>query len=307
MAPDGSKYIPIMQAAEHCGNCGAELNGPFCSCCGQRAKTPIVSLREFFSHALGDLFSVDSRIWRTLLPLLFRPGLLTDKYVAGQRGSYLPPFRTYLILSLLFFMFASLFGTGWVTVVDQESQPTEAQIPGIGTTEDDEADDFSCEEIEIGGISHELEERVRVACEKVAADNGDSLSRAFADNIPVMMFFFIPFVALLMKILYLFSHRKYIEHLLFLFHYHAFFFMISAIIVIAAAFSRSFPISSTIAKIITTVSVVYIPVYLLIALRRVYGQSWSMTGMKYVLLMLGYVVTMSMAFLGNVTYTAWML
>lgn len=295
-----------MRTIEHCGNCGAALSGPFCSHCGQRAKSPIVSFREFTGDALDGLLSVDSRIWRTIIPLLFKPGVLTRDYLAGRRERYLPPFRTYLIMSLLFFMVASIFGTDWeVNVVDDEPSPADVQNSDVDTRNNNERNSFSCQKLQVDPAF--LEERVRSACEKIQADSGNSLVRTLVDNIPIMMFLFIPFVAFLVKILYLFSHRKYIEHLLFLFHYHATFFLILSIIVILKAISESLPMLAIPTSIIAALGWGYIPAYLFIAMRRIYCQGWFLTSTKYVLLLVGYVITLFIALAATTSYTALML
>lgn len=56
--------------------------------------------------AFGDLFEIDSRLWRTIIPLLIRPGRLTLDYLEGRRARYMPPFRMYLVLSVIFFVVA---------------------------------------------------------------------------------------------------------------------------------------------------------------------------------------------------------
>ncbi len=89
-----------------CLNCGAVLRGQYCGNCGQRAKTRLISLWELVRDAFGDLFELDSRIWQTLIPLLVRPGRLTHDYLAGRRARYMPPFRMYLVMSLVFFVVA---------------------------------------------------------------------------------------------------------------------------------------------------------------------------------------------------------
>lgn len=89
-----------------CLNCGAVLVGQYCGQCGQRATNRLISLWELMRDAFGDLFELDSRLWRTLVPLLVRPGLLTRDYLEGRRARYMPPFRMYLILSLIFFVIA---------------------------------------------------------------------------------------------------------------------------------------------------------------------------------------------------------
>lgn len=65
-----------------CANCGTDLLGPHCYQCGQ----PVKGLVRPFSNIVGDFFdtllALDSRIWRTLWPLLVKPGFLTREYFA---------------------------------------------------------------------------------------------------------------------------------------------------------------------------------------------------------------------------------
>ena len=92
--------------AGRCLNCGARLTGQYCGDCGQRSTSRLISIWELVRDAFGDLFELDSRLWRTLRPLLFKPGLLTKDYLEGRRARYMPPFRMYLVLSLVFFVVA---------------------------------------------------------------------------------------------------------------------------------------------------------------------------------------------------------
>lgn len=89
-----------------CLNCGTELRGQYCGNCGQRASSRLISLWELTRDAFGDLLELDSRLWRTLIPLLIRPGMLTKDYLEGRRARYMPPFRMYLVLSVVFFVVA---------------------------------------------------------------------------------------------------------------------------------------------------------------------------------------------------------
>ncbi len=90
----------------NCLNCGTRLGGQYCGHCGQRARSRLISLWELLSEAFGDLLEFDSRLWRTLIPLLIRPGQLTRDYLEGRRARYMPPFRMYLVLSVIFFVIA---------------------------------------------------------------------------------------------------------------------------------------------------------------------------------------------------------
>ncbi|HEY5641946.1 MAG TPA: DUF3667 domain-containing protein [Woeseiaceae bacterium] len=89
-----------------CLNCGATLLGQYCGNCGQRASSRLISIWELLRDAFGDLLDLDSRLWLTLKPLLIRPGRLTLDYLQGKRVRYMPPFRMYLVLSVVFFIIA---------------------------------------------------------------------------------------------------------------------------------------------------------------------------------------------------------
>ena len=104
------EFIRGAFSTENCLNCGEVLRGQHCSHCGQRAKVRVLSLGTLVRDLLGDLTNFDSRIWRTLKPLAFRPGVLTVEFLRGRRTHYSPPFRMYLILSVAFFLLASLGG-----------------------------------------------------------------------------------------------------------------------------------------------------------------------------------------------------
>ena len=86
-----------------CKNCDQPLNGGYCSNCGQRDIELLKFkklIKDFFDHHLD----LDSRIFRTIKYLMFRPGFLTIEYWNGRRARYVPPFKIYLLTSFLYFM-----------------------------------------------------------------------------------------------------------------------------------------------------------------------------------------------------------
>lgn len=89
---------------EHCLNCGAAATGNFCAECGQENEDQTVALKLLAQDLLSDVASFDSKLFRTLVPLIIRPGFLTCEYNAGKRVRYLSPFKLYLTFSLLFFL-----------------------------------------------------------------------------------------------------------------------------------------------------------------------------------------------------------
>jgi len=93
-----------------CANCGQPLAGEYCAACGQRHEPHVHTVGHFAAEAFESISHADSRVWRTLLYLLIRPGFLTREFFAGRRVRYLPPFRLYLVISVVFFLVVGLGG-----------------------------------------------------------------------------------------------------------------------------------------------------------------------------------------------------
>ncbi len=93
-----------VQSGEPCKNCGEIVADRFCTTCGQLASDFHRPFWELISGSLADLFSLDGRLLRTLPVLMFRPGRVTRNYLDGQRARYVPPFRMFLMASLVFFL-----------------------------------------------------------------------------------------------------------------------------------------------------------------------------------------------------------
>ena len=97
-----------------CLNCGAALAGRYCSNCGQ-AALPRRTLLGLVGEFITSLWHFDTKAWRTLPMVLFRPGTLTRDYVYGKRARYFSPLATFL-LSIFFFFFAFSFVEGPVEI-----------------------------------------------------------------------------------------------------------------------------------------------------------------------------------------------
>ena len=86
-----------------CANCGAELLGEYCYRCGQPVKGMIRPLSSMMHDIADTIFNIDSRIFRTLWPLLVKPGYLSNEYFSGRRVRFVTPFRLYFFLSVAAF------------------------------------------------------------------------------------------------------------------------------------------------------------------------------------------------------------
>ena len=94
---------------KRCINCDNSLkqSDKFCSECGQTTNDKL-NLRALFSDIIGNYLSIDARFFRTIFPLIFKPGLVAKSYIQGKRNTYLHPGKTYLFISVLFFFFLSI-------------------------------------------------------------------------------------------------------------------------------------------------------------------------------------------------------
>ncbi|MDP3572499.1 MAG: DUF3667 domain-containing protein [Archangium sp.] len=89
-----------------CANCGAELHGNYCAVCGQPAHVHR-TLGHMVEEFLHGLLHFDTRAWRTLPLLAFRPGTLTNEYIHGKRARYISPLALFLLtVFTMFFVFA---------------------------------------------------------------------------------------------------------------------------------------------------------------------------------------------------------
>ena len=119
--------------------------------------------------------------------------------------------------------------------------------------------------------------------EKIGEDGSNA--RLFLDtlrsNIPVMMLCCIPLFAFVLKILYIRKRRFYVEHLVYALHIHTFLYVAVIITALAAmAANRTVPALS--GWIIGLMScAIFVQIFL--SIRRVYGQGWFFTTLKFVL------------------------
>jgi hypothetical protein len=343
-----------LRPIENCLNCGTTLGGQYCGNCGQRSRSRLISIWELLRDAFGDLLELDSRVWRTLIPLITRPGKLTRDYLEGRRARYMPPFRTYLVLSIVFFLVAFFDPRQELGIlfepeeeaaqVSEEDEQDAADIrreilrdlaedgiivsdqfdPGESTgssipddeadgLDDDEGDETTDDE---GGISISLsdddtdgdcniddienadiplwlssrltKERLVIVCERVVANDGKAFLSKVLDNVPAALFILLPLMALVLKLLYPLSKRYYVEHLLFVIHFHAFFFLILILQIVFSRLGILLGLAESVIDITIFAVSLYVPVYLYKSMRRVYEQRHIITILKFLILFLAY-------------------
>jgi len=353
--PAPEQEQPTAPAVKRCLDCGAPLAGKFCDACGQCAQLRSLSLPTLTHDAIHDLAHLDSRVWRTLRALLLRPGYLTNEFLAGRRTRYLPPFRLYLVLSVIFFVLLSCkqpedaivldgidLGTdqaGVVTGKDREtlqqamqelshdiaSEAAQAKrgnestpSPVAETAEKTAAaitqavidpDSSVMPESDCNvtwGLPGRgwMEPQLNRVCENLKTVSKREFGHALLVNVPKMMFVFLPLLAFTNLLLYVFRRRKYVEHLLFYTHFHAFAFLLLTLQMLVMFVLGWFDSLRFVGSLVKFASVAYLFAALYKSMRHVYRQSALLTTLKYIVVLMTYGLSLLLTFIGTVFYTA---
>ncbi|HTY07986.1 MAG TPA: DUF3667 domain-containing protein [Candidatus Edwardsbacteria bacterium] len=291
-----------------CRNCGSELSGRYCSQCGQEHVEDRSRARRLFKEFLRDEFQFNSRMSRTILPLLFQPGFLSQEYLDGKRTRYLPPLRSYMMLSIALFVLVAIgtrsgrLNPHWFrrqtaaetgTTGPGKKAPTTLtfQFPHDTTTVtlDDSLSDRALREKLAAALEREapdtaaptMDDRVRQGLVKAVRDPA-KFTETVSKTATQAMFVIMPLFALLLKLLYARRKRSYMEHLIFTLHAHDFaFLMIAVILGLRMIGWQPFNVAGT---VLTWA----IPVYLFLAMKRFYRQRFGKTLAKFLLLCAAY-------------------
>lgn len=314
--------VPVVSAPEPptpqtlvCANCGAELAGEFCAACGQRYEPHVHTVRHFAAEAFESISHADSRLWRTLWLLFARPGFLTREFFAGRRARYLPPFRLYLVLSVILVVLSALAAgeddpgvdaivKAPATASGPETAPPPPEVPPPAEPASasdprwqmdiDGLNDFCAafDGPDTGEGNFAARQNVRRFCTRIRTSPGE-LAEAVVHTVPRAMFVFLPVIAALMKLMYWRPKRYYVEHLLFLVHNHAAVFLVYTLV----ALISFIPVISDFTPLFFFAALGYLAWYILRAMRVVYGQGKWLTFGKYFLLFWIYFFTAIVGFL----------
>lgn len=273
VAPEASPPDPRAPPARDCPNCGTWVDDRFCPRCGQRNAERLVSVRRILSDTLEDQLALNAALPRTLGALFFRPGLLTREYVAGRIARYLPPFRLYLVSSVVFFV--ALSGIADANRIWRDAGPAirewEAKHPG----ERPKNIHLAFDTLSAPGWTRPLARRILRQQDKLNAmpplESLRVLVDSFNRNAPRAAFFLVPAFAAVLHLLYLRRRKLYVEHLVFALHVQSFAFLVAAA---GLMVPHTLPWRNRVLAAILLV-------YLLWAMKVSYRQGWPKTLLKY--------------------------
>ncbi|KKO46123.1 Zn-ribbon domain-containing protein [Arsukibacterium ikkense] len=299
-----------MSAQRYCDNCNSVLHGEFCHHCGQEKKSYIRNVSGVVTEFFGEFSNWDTRLWRTLIPLWFRPGFLSRRYVSGHRVPYVPPLRLYLFTSIIaFLIFAKLMPQQAIEVSAVASDPelivletkdgaditlaellkqtqTELQqVPGLPNNSAVPIyinDEHSQHTLALPFISEQAQQRLNERFAAVVANPKLAVNKFFS-LAPQMMFLLLPLFALLLKLLYVRSDRYYMEHLIVALHSHSFILQFSVLYLALGLLRQSISWSwlATVVGWLETAVLCWIPLYLLLCQKFYYRQRWGKTLLKF--------------------------
>ena len=298
---------------ESCLNCGTTISpdASFCSNCGQRNRQSKLPIKVFLGDFFRDYIALDSKIFRSIGKLIFRPGSLTREFNLGRRKKYVPPLRMYIFISFIYFFVLAFsqkgnYSSDDLVLIDTPADSTRMasvhqlfdslnalpnQTPKeqklIASLEEkiqnmklnssvvgDAEVEFTDEES--GDIETYLEHQI----ERINSDPERFVQSSFRAT-SVAMFAMLPFFGL---ILFVFNYRRskyYVEHLVHSVHFHTFIFIVFLFGTLANMFTGwdGYEWLFFIGLI-----------YLFLSLRIVYSQSYLKAFIKSTLVLLTYSV-----------------
>jgi hypothetical protein len=263
-------------AHTHCANCGAALADRYCSRCGQDSHVSL-SFGHFLHEFAEGMFHVDSSIWRTLRALVTRPGLLTEQYLAGKRRLYSPPFRSYLVISIAYFIVASMFDVPASRVVSAGGREMQAS---------------DCAQLAANpGWVLRFVPNLERRCVRALSDDRRALTAAMQNLLPKVMFAVLPLVALVQFWVHRRQRPLYLENLVFVLHFQSFFYLAGTLaMLLAAAITALAGAGARIGELFDFAIYAWSVVYLFIATRRVYRVAAFKTVLGLVALAAAYMV-----------------
>jgi hypothetical protein len=250
-----------------CPECEAELAGDFCHRCGEkRPESRDLSVRRFFDEAAQELTSVEhSKLFHTLWALLFRPGFLTNEWVAGRRRRYLKP------LNLCLGVFAlSLFAYSVYKPVSMYDAENIIRHDQYGSAKK---------------VFGKMAERKGVTLEAFMERVSDRWQR----YVSLSTLLFVAGFAAVLQIVFMFSPRYFVEHLVFAMHFVSF-----SVLTVVLMWPVYFFIGLKPGGVNTWVAVLKWSLdiaYMFFAVRAVYRLGAGLTLVAAVLLTAGYFLT----------------
>ncbi|MFO7977778.1 MAG: DUF3667 domain-containing protein [Bacteroidales bacterium] len=294
-----SQAMTLKQNLENlsCKNCQTPFQGHYCPQCGQSAKDYERPLHFLIIDFAGNAFAFDTRVWRTLITLLIRPGKLETEYSEGKRARYMPPFRLYIFMSFLFFLLLSFYTNRSleVNMGDINSAFTNAGYPANLQDEYDSPPAGNEQGQELRESSSTAGSTGAITASEVMSNiqrilqNPENYFARFFKYLSWALFLLMPIYGFFLWALFRKSRKYYISHFLLSTNQHVFIFMILIVMILIQLI---FPLKTVAPE---TYLLYLVPVYSLAGARKLYQKSWIATIVRLATALVVYAMVAALA------------
>ena len=265
-----------------CANCDTSFIGNYCPHCGQQLREFQKPFKFLIIDLAGNMFSFDTRLWRSLKSLLTKPGSYTSEYLDGHRMRFVPPMRLYIFISFVFFVMLSTFVNSQIKISEETRNSINTSIDKQ-LTEDQKKDSLLT--IPITGDKENLSSRDLAQIAKKVIDEPDRYMSSFLNFFSWSLFLLMPFYAFILWLFFRKSKPYYFSHLLFAINQHAVVFLWRIVIISVKLLLPNRDLYPE------NYLLWLIPIYLYIVEKRLYNKSWfgtffRMIGTLYLYFML---------------------
>lgn len=295
---------------EHfCLNCNTKLTDVYCAHCGQKNIPKRQTLGELLINFISSFWSYESKFFKSVRYLIFSPGFLAIEYTEGRRERYFHPARMYVFISFVYFLlFSALPSKNEVNIetaspdnVSYDNFETAFELDSVEykTFAQYDSVQLTLPHGERDGSFIRFVKKRGIELNNKYSGNGDGFRQAFSEffvaSFPKIFFILLPAFAVILKLLYVRRDFFYSEHLVFSISYYNFFFLVGSFFMIFDSVSWL--------SWLSTVIGFWIAAYLLIAMKRMYRQSWRKTVLKYVLFFFIFSFNVGIVLLANLLLT----
>jgi len=225
-------------SGEPCRNCGAVVEEKYCPKCGQLAASFHRPIWSLVGETIADTFTVDGRLAKTLPVLLFRPGRLTKSYTEGKRARFVPPFRMFLLASLLFYLmlFTVVTPGQWLNSIDDETR-ADIETSLAETPEIPELDAETRARLERANISVDAPEEIRGDIENqivAVLNRPDQFAAEIEKWLPRLSILMVPLTIIALVLLHVWRRSLYVyDHAVHALHLHSWIYLTGAFMMFA--------------------------------------------------------------------------
>lgn len=100
--------IDESSSVKYCPNCGGTKIGSYCADCGQKMiRDSDLNIKMLFAEFMDSFIGLDSRFITTARDLI-KGGTYVKNWLAHKRARYLPPWKLFLLLNLVYFLLLPL-------------------------------------------------------------------------------------------------------------------------------------------------------------------------------------------------------